>query len=333
MLSNDIYKEILKEYEEMSDNAKHILENKKQLLYQKCPRIKEIDDELNLTCIKLSKALIGALKEDKQNYINEIKECSEKLQAEKKKLMLENGFSNSYFEDIYNCKKCKDTGFIKNNKCQCFEQKLINKAYNMSNLSKILKTENFKSFNLKYYSTEIDKENGMSPFQNMTMIMRKVSIFIEEFEQEFRNIMFYGNPGLGKTFLCQCIAKEILDKGKSVVYITAFELFDIIQKEHFTKNNDSDSYKKETLKLKNEIDLLIIDDLGTEFITSLSKSELFNIINSRILNKKSTIISTNISPEKLMNLYSSRIISRFYGEYEMIKLFGEDIRLLKKFKS
>ena len=331
MLTQDIYKEILKEYEEMSNNAKHILENKKKLLYEKCPRIKEIDEELNLTCIKISRALINASKDDKKAYIEEIKKISEKLKKEKEELMIENGISNSYFEDVYNCKKCKDTGFIDNEKCECFNQKLINKAYNMSNLGKILNVDNFKAFNYNYYSNKIDEENKISPYDNIVMIMRKVSIFIEEFDEKFKNLMFYGNTGLGKTFICRCIAKELLDKGKSVVYITAFELFDMIEKEHFSKDDNLNS-KKDYLRLKDEVDLLIIDDLGTEFMTSLSKSELFNIINTRILNKKSTIISTNISPEELLKVYSSRLISRFYGEYEMIKFFGEDIRLAKKLK-
>lgn len=326
MLDNEIYKEILKEYEQMSLNATHILENKKQILYKTCPRIKEIDDELNLTCAKISKALISVSKEDKINYINQIKTFSENLKKEKEKLMIENGFSKSYFEDIFICKKCKDTGFIGNEKCECFEQKLINKAYNISNLDKIIKVDNFKTFNLNYYSKEFDKDNGMSPYENMSMVMRKLSIFIEEFESKFRNILFYGDAGIGKTFLCRCIAKEILDKGKTVLYITAFQLFDIIQEHYFSKIDNN------ILKLKDSVDLLIIDDLGTEFITNLSKTELFNIINSRILNKKSTIISTNIYPEKLMALYSSRITSRLYGDYEIIKLFGEDIRFIKKYK-
>ncbi len=328
MLGKDIYKEILQEYEKMSDKAKYILENKKKRLYEKCPRIKEIDEELNLTCVKISRSLINALNSDKKIYIDEIKEFSEKLEDEKKKLMLENGFSSEYFEDIYQCKKCKDTGFINNNKCECFKQKIIDKAYNMSNLPKIFKVDNFKNFNLEYYSKKIDEENDMSPYENMNKVMQKVSLFLDEFEQSNKNLMFYGETGLGKTFLCRCIAGDLLNKGKSVIYITAFELFNIIEKEHFDKEENIDTKKKEILNLKNEVDLLIIDDLGTEFITSLSKSELFNIINSRILNKKSTIISTNISPEELMNIYSSRIISRLYGEYQIIKFFGEDISLI-----
>ena len=330
MLGAEIYKEILKEYENLVDNSKKLFEDKKKFLYKKCPRIEEIDLELSLTCIKLSKAIIGAMKEEKQSYIDEIKDVSLKLQEEKKRLMLENGFFESYFEDIYQCKKCKDTGFINNIQCECFTQKLINKAYNMSNLSELTKTDNFSTFNLDYYSKE-EKENGISAYENISMILKKVPVFIEEFNEKFRNIIFYGPAGTGKTFICRCIAKELLDRCKTVVYVTAFELFDMIEKERFSKQEDNS--RKEIIKFRNEADLLIIDDLGAEFITSLSTTELFNIINNRILNKKSTIISTNLAPEQLMAQYSSRVTSRFYGEYDLIKIFGEDIRIKKKFKN
>lgn len=331
MFGREIYKEILKEYDELSNKARYMLEDKKEVVYKKCNRIKEIDEELNTTCIKISKLIIGALKDDKKIHLEEIRDLTEKLKSEKYKLMVENGFSPTYFKEIYSCAKCEDTGFIKNEKCECFKQKLINKAYEMSNLSHIIKTENFTNFNLDYYSKEVDRENKMSPYENMSIIMRKSSIFIEEFNEKYRNLMFYGGAGVGKTFICSCIAKEILDKGRTVVYLTAFDLFDIFEKEKFSKADDL--VRKDIIGFINDVDLLIIDDLGTEFITILSTTEFFNIVNRRILNKKSTIISTNLEPEKLMEQYSSRIISRLYGEYEIIKIFGKDIRILKKFKN
>lgn len=331
MISPNIYKEILAEYEKLSDEAKKKLEIKKQICYKKCPQIEQIDQELNLTAIKISKAIICAKKEDKLKYIEEIKNVTESLKQKKQKLMIENGFSKQYFDDVFNCKKCKDTGFINNEKCDCFKQKLINKAYDMSNISEIIKTENYSKFSLDYYSKQIDEKNGISPYENMKLITRKCSLFVEEFEEKFKNMVFYGDAGLGKTFLCRCIAKELLDKGKTVLYNTAFELFNTLEKEKFNKNEEE--LNKEILNLVKNSDLLIIDDLGTEFITSFSTTSLFDIINSRILNKKSTIISTNLSPDKMMEIYSERVVSRLYGEYDMIKFFGNDIRIIKKLKN
>lgn len=331
MISQNIYKEILIEYEHLADNAKKKMNLKKEICYKKCPKIKEIDDELNMTSIKIAKAIICASKDEKQKYIEDIKNLTENLKKEKEILMIENGFSKNYFDDVYNCNKCKDTGFINNKKCECFKQKLINKAYDMSNISEIIKTENFSNFTLDYYSKQIDKENDMSPYENMKLIMRKCSLFIEEFDEKFKNMVFYGNTGLGKTFLCRCIAKDLLDRGKIVLYITAFNLFNIFEKQKFNKNDEE--INKEILNLIKESDLLIIDDLGTEFMTSLSTTEFFDIINSRILDKKSTIISTNLSPDEIAQNYSGRIVSRLYGEYDMIKFFGNDIRIIKKLKN
>ena len=331
MISPNIYKEILKEYEELSDNAKKKLEIKKELCYKKCPRIREIDDELNMTAIKISKAIIYANKQDKNKYIEDIKNLTENLKKEKEILMTENGFSKYYFDEIYNCNKCKDTGFVNNEKCDCFKQKMINKAYDMSNISEIIKTENFSKFSLDYYSKQKYPKNDMSPYENMKLIMRKCSLFIEEFDEKFKNMVFSGDTGLGKTFLCRCIAKELLDRGKTVLYVTAFNLFNMFEKEKFNKDNEE--VDREILNLTKNADLLIIDDLGTEFITSLSTAEFFDIINSRILAKKSTIIPTNLGTDELITQYSGRIVSRLYGEYDMLKFFGDDIRLTKKFKN
>ncbi len=330
MISQHIHKEILLEYEKLADDAKRKLELKKEICYRKCPRIKEIDDELNTTAIKLSKAIINANKIDKDKYLEEIRVLTENLKLEKKKLMKENGFLDGYFKDVYVCDKCKDTGFIDNKKCSCYKQKLINKVYDMSNIAEIIKTENFSSFSMDYYDKEIDEQNGMSPYENMKYIMRRCSIFIEDFDSKFKNMVFYGDSGLGKTFLCRCIAKELLDKGKIVLYVTAKNLFEMFEKEKF--NKDDEQIDNQILQLTKEADLLIIDDLGTEFITSLSTTELFDIINSRILLKKSTIISTNLSSDEISRNYSERIVSRLYGEYEMIKFFGRDIRIIKKLK-
>ncbi len=330
MISSNLYKEILAEYEVLSDNAKKKLKEKKEICYKKCPRIKEIDEELSMSGIKIAKSVIYANKDEKQNYINSIKDLTQKLKLEKERLMYENGFSANYFDDVYICNKCNDTGFINNEYCDCFKQKLINKAYDMSNLANLLKTENFSKFSLDYYSKEIDKENNMSPYENMKLIMRKCSLFIEEFDEKFKNMVFYGDTGLGKTFLCKCIAKELLDKEKTVLYVTSFNLFRMFENERFNKNLEN--VNKELLNLVKDVDLLIIDDLGTEFITNLSLTEFFEIVNSRILNKKSTLISTNLSPNDITESYSSRIVSRLYGEYDMIKFFGKDIRLLKRFQ-
>lgn len=326
-----IYKQVLKEYEKNRDEAKRLLESRKRKIYKNIPRIEEIDFELTKTGINISKAVLHAKNNgEKQVLLNELKNKNENLIKEKENLMLENGYKIDYFNSVYKCEFCKDTGYIKNKKCRCFNQKLINKAYDMSNLKDILIYENFDTFDFRYYSDIKDEKEGVSPLENIKKIWTVCLNFVKNFDSKFENLVFYGSSGLGKTFLCNCIAKELLDAGKTVIYVTAFQLFKMIENERFNKTEEEES--NEFLDMLNTVDLLIIDDLGTEFSTVLSSSELFNFINTRMLEKKATIISTNLSPQNMINQYSDRIISRIYGQYKILSFFGDDIRILKRTK-
>ena len=150
--------------------------------------------------------------------------------------------------------------------------------------------------------------------------------FIRQFDKEFHNLFLYGDTGTGKTFLSNCIAKELLDTGHSVIYFTAFQLFDILEKNKFQK----DSKAEASMQHMFDCDLLIVDDLGTELANTFTVSQLFLCLNERILRKKATIISTNLGIDQLSTIYSERIFSRIVSSYTMIKLFGDDIRLQKK---
>ncbi len=325
MNKREIFDSIQKEYEQLQLVAKEKLERKKIFCYEKCPRIKEIDEQLQNTAIKISKTLIGANKENKQNYVNYIKKLTQDLTKEKDYILSKNGFNKDFFENIYICKKCKDTGYIDKKRCDCFKQKLIEKYYKMSNI--MPKTP--EKFPIENCSKEVTPPNTISPYQNMQHILKVSTDFVENFDKKFQNLLFYGDVGLGKTLLCNIIAKDILNKGHTVLYSSAFSLFEMFEKSKFKKDN-IDNIDDYMLEFPKTADLLVIDDLGTEFITTLSTSELFDIINSRLLNKKHTIISTNLSSNSLSEIYSSRIISRIYGSYEVLRFFGEDVRLKKR---
>lgn len=323
-----IYKEILRDYEKDRDASKRILEKRKEEVYSKIPRIKEIDKELSMTGVSITKNILSSSdSSDKKLLIDNLKKKNNILLDEKRKLMTDYGFPNDYFEDIYKCRMCSDTGYIKSNKCICFNQRIIEKAYDMSNIKASLKYENFDNFNLNYYSGKVDSKEGTSPLENIKVVWTNCLNFVRDFDIKHKSILFYGNPGLGKTFLCNCIAKDLLDRGKTVLYVTAFQLFKMVENEKFKK----DEFESESgfLDLIYDADLLIIDDLGTEFSTIVSNSELFNIINLRLNSERSTIISTNLNPKDLMNQYSERVASRIFGEYDTFHLFGDDIRILK----
>ena len=138
------------------------------------------------------------------------------------------------------------------------------------------------------------------------------------------NIVFYGSTGVGKTFMTHCIAKALLDTSHTVVYLTSQQLFDILEKNKFGRNDENTSDGQVSYILDSE--LLIIDDLGTELVNSFTSSQLYNFIEERHLNKRPVIISTNLSFTELRNRYSERIFSRFTGYYNFYMIVGDDIR-------
>lgn len=323
------YKKILREYEIKRDAVNKKLKAKQDEIYSKIPRISEIDKILSSTGIEVSKLILQSPKKAEE-LIKSLEQKNLDLVIEKAELLYINGYSKNYLEPSYNCYDCKDTGYINNSPCHCLKQALINMAYDQSNLKDILSVENFDNFNFDYYSDEIHPHTNISPRQNIKQIYSHCIRFVNEFDDNFNNIIFYGDPGLGKTFLCNCIAKDLLDKGKTVLYLTAFQLFRLFEKERFRKEEETED-SKAYLDAIFTVDLLIIDDLGTEFSTALTGAELFNCLNARLLDRNPTIISTNLSPNDWQSQYSERIISRVFGNYKALKLIGKDIRIVKKY--
>ena len=323
---SQIFKEVLRELERERNKSEKALVDRRRFLYENMPEIKEIDDELASIGLGLAKMVLH--REGSAEKTHALHKRSELLIKNKERLLYENGYDETYFDDMYKCPNCKDTGFVGSSRCHCLKQRIIAKYYEKSNLSKVLERENFDSFNMNYYSEAIDTACGISPKENMERIYTNSLKFVENFDTKFENLLLYGPTGLGKSFLSNCIAKELLDKGKIVLYTSAGNLFKMVEDQRFNRN--SQTANADILSLVFEVDLLIIDDLGTEFSTSVTNSELFNFINTRLLNKKSTIISTNLAPRDFEGLYSDRITSRLFGEYTLLRFIGEDIRIAKK---
>ncbi len=325
----EIYKEVLRDYERLRSQKSAELREKQTQLYKKFPRLADIEREMNITGVRLARLIL----EQPVDYIQKaerLRKHTAELKTEKLEILKSNRIPENFLELSYNCTKCHDTGFIDGKECTCFKQKLVDKAYDQSNLKDIIKNENFDFFDIRYYSTEKDPERNISPRENIQDILAVCIKFTQDFDKKFQNLLLYGKTGLGKTFLCNCMAKELLDSGKTVMYVTASQLFKLIEEDRFNRIGDEDipsHYMDDILS----VDLFIIDDLGTEFSTILSSAELFNIINTRLINRKPVVISTNLSMEDIINQYSDRIVSRIVGSYTSLEFFGDDIRMIKKF--
>lgn len=322
-LSNFEHKDIMNAYEQRRLSNHKLQEDHKKEIYDILPRIKEIDQEIASNSIALGRKLIFS---DNDDIKKEFQDKHMALVDEKKSLLQSNNYPCDYLEPIYDCPKCKDTGYIGSKQCSCFKTQLISLLYSNSNLDKILDRENFECFNENYYS---DKEtsNGLpSPKKNIQGVLKICHRFIDNFPNK-ENLLFQGPTGVGKTFLTHCIAKEIMDHGYTCVYVTAFQLFETLANETFgKKDNVSVDFSSELLLT---CDLLIIDDLGTELSNKFVISQLFQYLNERILREKSTIISTNLSLQQFRDTYSERIFSRVIEHYGWYKIYGDDIRLRK----
>ena len=329
-LNNWQYNAIQRDYDLKKSHNKRILKEREEEIYTKIPAMKEIEDEIITNSMEAAK--LSILGDD--SALERLKETTKELSDCKKQLLVSNGYPADYLAPIYSCKDCKDSGYINNEKCHCFKQAIVNMLFSQDTVKEIIKDENFSNFRLDYYSKDIVNElTGLSPYENMRRILSKCKYYMDHFETEYQNLLIYGNAGVGKTFLANSIANELIRKAVTVIYLTSYQLFDLFEKNKFQKNPDTSSPEGRLNEdFIYECDLLIIDDLGTEFNNSFVSSQLYNCINERHLKKKSTIISTNLSLEELSVTYSERIYSRLIGNYTLLNVYGDDMRFMKRFK-
>jgi len=298
---------------------------RKEELYERVPNLEEIDKNVHLLSIKLSK-LILSNPENLQDEVKKLRGNIDEFKKEKKELYKKYNIPENFLEYDYECKKCNDTGYTADGKrCKCFNKQVINYLYKMSNIVHMLDKENFDTFDINVFSNEPYNNEIYTPKQNMYNILETSEDFCNNFDKTNMNLLFYGGTGLGKTFMCNCIAKTLIDMEKTVLYQTAFNLFEILENHKFNRLNETEA-NRINYNLMFESELLIIDDLGTEFNNSFTNAELFNIINERLITDKKTIISTNLSLEQLAETYSDRIMSRVFNNFIAHKFYGKDLR-------
>ena len=317
-LSAAHYDSIMREYDNQRLENMHALNARTRSVYERFPEIKQIDDQISDLAEKFASSFTSEGIMNFEQYKSKLSD----LRMEKEALLKCYHISPKELQMQYRCQDCQDTGYIGNEKCHCFKQRIIDEMYQQSNLREILKAENFSTLSYKYY----DQEN----IKQMQIAIDTCKNFVEKFDKSFENILLCGTVGIGKTFLSNCIAKEILDQGHSVLYLSSFQLFDLMAKNSFSAGDSKEGDVAKQYPYIFESDLLIIDDLGTELANRFTVAGFFLVINERILRKKSTLISTNLSPEEILSTYTERCASRIISNYTMLKLSGSDIRLKKK---
>lgn len=322
---SEIHNEIMREYEVIRAKNEAIYKNNKEQVYNHLPRLKEIDELLADLSLRACRKLLNS-GTDHAEIMSDLQKNTEKLVKEKNKILNKAGIPSEFLDEIYNCPLCKDKGSYDNKWCECYYAKLQKFMQKKSNIN-THKMNCFDKFNVSLYSDKVDEVFGVSPRDNAKEIYETALKYANLDESTSRQLLLYGKTGLGKTFTSDCIARVFIKKGKSVYYTSAPRLFTIFEDYKFGRNTTEEA--KRIIDYISSVDLLIIDDLGTEFRTQYIDSILFDIINSRTNENKHMIISTNLEPAQIETAYSGRISSRIMGHFELLLFFGEDLRLIQ----
>lgn len=301
-------------------------QERRESIFRRQPRLREIETELHAT---MSRIITSALRRgtDPRPAVERLRDENLSLQAEKRELLFGMGLPEDALEEKSFCGLCGDSGYRGGVVCRCLRGYYAREQQKELSRMLDLGTQSFDTFSLDWYPERYDADWGCSARENMEKIYDICADYAHQFGKKPRNLLLFGAPGLGKTFLSAAIAREVSGEGYSVVYDTAAQVFQRFESLKFGREDgDADSDVERILRC----DLLILDDLGTEMTTAFVQSALYQIINTRLLEKRSTILSTNLMPSDLPRRYSPQIASRLEGEYQLLPFFGEDIRKLKK---
>ena len=295
--------------------------------YEKEPRLEEIDRELSHT---MAKIIASGFRRgtDPRTAIEALREENLGLQRERSELLVSLGYPADALEPKSACDKCGDTGWKDGKMCECLRRYYVREQNRELSMLLDLGSQSFDSFDIEYYSPTETFGHKKSAQQNMDDNLEKCSYFARHFPSRYKNLLFTGNPGLGKTHLSASIARVVSEAGHSVVYDTSAHIFSRFEAAKFSHDETDDAEEDVTRVLR--CDLLIVDDLGTEMTTSFVQSALYEIVNTRLMKQRCTVISTNLNPAQLGERYGEPLLSRIRGEYEILPFFGEDIRKLKK---
>lgn len=322
-ISNAAYQQLLREYDEKQLTAIRGARFRTQKIEIEIPEIFELNSQIaeasaSLAVMRVRGDNSGRSEQEKKRQM---------LINRRNELLKEKGYSLEYMEPWYECSECKDTGYINGEKCSCLKSRIAEILFDQSNIKEVLKKENFNTYTLKYYkNVPLNPNTSETPLSIAKKAAEIAWDFVQNFDTTNDNIFISGDTGTGKTFLSNCIAAELIERGFNVIYLSAVKLFGILADNTFGGSRNQDSAPMDLLSC----DLLIIDDLGTEYTNAFIQSAFFNCINERLLRGKHTIISTNLSVENVRDNYSERVFSRITEKYRFIKLFGDDIRIIKK---
>ncbi len=307
---------------ERRKKAQNEAEERKAAFYRRNPQAERIETMLSATAISAARAVLGGGSAKEQ--LARLKQNNQTLQGRLNEMLVTEGYVQDYLEPHYSCSLCGDTGYIDGKMCDCMKKLLRAESYRRLNALTPLSLSTFESFSLDLYPDKADGESRRSPRSVMEGVYNNCRNYAADFSLSSPSLIMQGGTGLGKTHMSLAIANTVIQKGFGVVYCSVNNIITKLEREHFGRDDG------DTDRMLLECDLLILDDLGTEFKSSFSGAEIYNIVNTRLMTQNPTIISTNLSIQELQERYTERFASRIMGNYVRVTFCGRDNRLQKR---
>ena len=326
---NNLNRKLSQLYARDRAEAERASQMRRAQAYARAPRLKELADELRLIGTALSRLALGEGDQALPQALK-LREEHRRIVQERTAILSSLNLAPTYFTDTHTCRSCKDTGFDEstNKRCACFKKKQIELFYGDSMPDTSMRFGTFKPG--LHSSDPWTEEEGRPllkpPQEQMDNNLRTAKAFAQAFPHGDKHLLLYGATGLGKTHLCTAIFNELSDTGYLALYVPAPDMFAKVEDSRFSRDADTQQEADISIKLLYEADLLIIDDLGSEFPTVVTNTELFNLLNMRLLQDRAMVISTNLTFSRLRDTYSERVSSRIMGNFRHLRFYGTDMR-------
>ena len=313
MYSYENYHKVKEEIEKRRTDAIARADARAEKVRAESEEIRLIDEQLSKTGLLIFKTACSG------GDIAPIREQNKLLNARRGELLKKMGYPEDYSDVKYFCEKCSDSGYIDGAKmCSCFHEALVKATIASSGIGDLIEKQSFDNFTLDYY------KDDPQVLDRMRSNLERAKAYVKNFKKDKANLLLVGTTGTGKTHISTAIAREVIQLGYDVIYDSIHNIISDFEDDKFKSGY---SYTEQKSEKYLECDLLIIDDLGTEFSNQFTISCLYNLLNTRINHGKATIISTNLSPAELSSKYEGRIYSRLIGRSTVLLFEGKDRRI------
>ena len=325
-----VMRQALARLERRRENRERRRDQLERELYGRSPNLRQVDAELRGTVADLALLAAGPRPVESDGpEIAAIRARNEKLQEERARLLAELGYGADALDSTPACPRCGDTGWADGRMCACLRELCAQEQLRaLTALLNLTDEQDFSRLRLDIYSDLPWQGQTRSPRENMKRLVTVCEGYAKQFPgYPLKNLLFSGGTGLGKTFWSGCIAREVSRRGYSVVYDTAINLFAAFEARRFSRDAGEERQARDDTRRYLSCDLLILDDLGSEFTGPLAQASLYEVVNGRLQSGRHTVISTNLSLEQIAQRYSPQLTSRVGGLYRELTFYGDDLRM------